>query len=120
MEGGEEATIITVCCPEHSNKRGVWCIFNMLCVIQVWREPSRRWQNERCRERARASGRARGADSVSLKESRRPLKEGGSLVALFFRLADVNMEEDRPRRTTPRGWRLAARSSAAACAAAPP
>lgn len=76
VEEGEEATIMTVCCPEHSNNRDVWCIFNMLCVIKVWREPS--GPSERQRERAR------GADSVSLKESRHPQKEGGRLVVLFF------------------------------------
>lgn len=35
VEGGEEATIMTACCPERGNHRGVcWCVLDMLCVVK--------------------------------------------------------------------------------------
>lgn len=71
--------------------------------------------------RVRASESAWGIDSMSLKERAGILRrrEVGWLF-LFFQVRELETEEDRPRRTTPRGWHQAARFSAAECASALP
>lgn len=74
----------------------------------------------RARERERESMRIRQCVTERERESRHPRKEGGRLVVFVFPTQGMEMEEDRPRQTTPLDLRREARFFAAACVSALP